>query len=146
MLGECGVYVFVFVLVAGYPIFVFGYSQLARGISYRSKKRVPSHMILLYGTSMSICRLVQAAGRSLGEQATPLRANGFAHVTLLTLAHDFDTIRYARARARPRPHARTPARVHCHRNYPDFLEAIRAKMVNDGISLRDALEARQAGR
>ena len=30
------------------PVFVFGYSQLVRGISYRASRRVPSHFILLY--------------------------------------------------------------------------------------------------
>ena len=49
---------------------------------------------------MSNCRLVQAAGRAQGEQATALRANNFDRVTLLTLSHDFDTIK----------------------NYPGFLE------------------------
>tara|TARA_B100000795_G_scaffold43559_1_gene28544 strand:- start:398 stop:592 length:195 start_codon:yes stop_codon:yes gene_type:complete len=61
---------------------------------------VPSHFILLHGGSMSNCRLVQAAGRAQGEQATALRANNFDRVTLLTLSHDFDTIK----------------------NYPSFLE------------------------
>lgn len=49
---------------------------------------------------MSICRLVQAAGRAHGEQASRLRANGFDRVKILTLAHDFDTVK----------------------NYPSFLE------------------------
>ena len=82
------------------PIFVFGYSQLMRGISYRSSARVPSHYALQYGNAMSICRLVQAAGRAHGEQASTLRANGFDRVQMLTKAHDFDTIK----------------------NYPSFLE------------------------
>ena len=69
-------------------------------LRYRSKKRVPTHYALLHGGAMSICRLVQAAGRAHGEQASRLRANGFDQVTLLTLAHDFDTIK----------------------NYPSFLE------------------------
>ena len=110
-----------------WPVFVFGYSQLMRGLScacnfaplcalnlhltsrfsrapallrYRSNKRVPSHYILLHGGGMSTCRLVQAAGRAQGDQASALRANNFDRVTLLTLSHDFDTIK----------------------NYPSFLE------------------------
>ena len=66
------------------PVFVFGYSQLVRGISYRSRRRVPSHFILLYKDGMPLCRLVQAAGRAMGEQASALRANGFNSVKLLT--------------------------------------------------------------
>ena len=42
---------------------------------------------------MSNCRLVQAAGRAQGEQASVLRANNFDRVTLLTLSHDFDTVK-----------------------------------------------------
>ena len=69
-------------------------------LRYRSKKRVPTHYTLLHGGAMSICRLVQAAGRAHGEQASRLRANGFDRVKILTLAHDFDTVK----------------------NYPSFLE------------------------
>jgi len=99
------------------PIFVFGYSQLMRGLSYRSSRRVPSHYVLLYGKSMSICRLVQAAGRAHGDQARMLTKNGFGQVTILTKAHDFDTIK----------------------NYPDFLEAIKGRM-QGGMNLQDALQ------
>ncbi|KAJ1627299.1 hypothetical protein T492DRAFT_1120957 [Pavlovales sp. CCMP2436] len=106
------------------PIIVFGYSQLMRGISYRSALRVPTHLILLFGSSMSLCRLVQAAGRTNGEQLCQLNQGGFDHVKVLTPADDFDTIR----------------------NYPAFLEAIKAKMENDGLSLRAALASRQEGK
>ena len=105
------------------PIFVFGYSQLMRGLSYRSSRRVPSHYVLLYGKSMSICRLVQAAGRAHGDQATVLRQNGFEHVTLLTKAHDFDTIK----------------------NYPSFLEAIKTRMAG-GATLQQALQQQFEGK
>ena len=30
------------------PIFIVGYSKMRRGISFRSKKRVPTHMLVLY--------------------------------------------------------------------------------------------------
>jgi hypothetical protein len=104
-------------LYRDYPVYVFGYSQLVRGISYRSRWRVPTHMVLLYGKSTSMCRLVQAAGRANGEQAGALRQNGFEKVTLLTLANDYDAI--------------------C--NYPAFLEKIKRSMDQQGHSLDSAL-------
>ena len=105
------------------PVFVFGYSQLARGISYRSRRRVPSHFILLYKDAMPLCRLVQAAGRAMGEQASALRANGFTCVKLLTQAADFDAIRA----------------------YPEFLKAIKERM-SSGMSLKEALETEHPGK
>ena len=85
------------------PVFVFGYSQLVRGISYRSHRRVPSHFILLYKDGMPLCRLVQAAGRAMGEQASALRANGFGCVKLLTQAADL-------TRSVPTPSSSKPSR------------------------------------
>jgi len=105
------------------PIFVFGYSQLARGISYRSRQRVPSHFILVLKQNMSMCRLVQAAGRANGEQATVLRKNGFQHVTLLTLHHDFDTVRL----------------------YPEFLQKIKSKMSEHNLTLDEAMRRPNSG-
>ena len=102
------------------PIFVFGYSQMQRGISYRSSTRVPSHMILDFKKAMSLCRLVQAAGRSNGKQATQLMTNmGLDRpiVRLLTSSNDFDAIR----------------------NYPRFLEQIRQNMVDHDMNLEQAL-------
>ena len=101
------------------PIFVFGYSQMVRGVSYRSRHRVPSHFVLMYKSGMPLCRLVQAAGRAMGEQARQLRANGFTDVLLLTQAQDYDVI--------------------C--AYPEFLKAIKREM-EGGASLADALENR----
>ena len=66
---------------------------------------------------------VQAAGRAHGDQATVLRQNGFEHVTLLTKAHDFDTIK----------------------NYPDFLEAIKKRM-EGGATLQQALQQQFEGK
>ena len=98
------------------PIFVFGYSQMVRGVSFRSTLRVPSHFVLMYKSGMPLCRLVQAAGRAMGEQATQLRANGFDHVRMLTQNHDYDVI--------------------C--AYPEFLKKIKDEM-RDGASLAVAL-------
>ena len=104
------------------PVFVFGYSQLVRGISYRSRRRVPSHFILLYKDGMPLCRLVQAAGRAMGEQASVLRANGFQNVKLLTQTQDFDAIRA----------------------YPEFLSQV-GKRLGSGMTLRTALEQQFEG-
>ena len=111
------------------PIFVFGYSQMQRGISYRSSNRVPTHMVLQFGKAMSLCRLVQAAGRANGKQAEKLCENmgfppGQAKVKLLTNNRDFDAIR----------------------NYPAFLEEIRRAMRNGELNLAQALELRFDGR
>ena len=100
------------------PIFIFGYSQLVRGVSYRSRRRVPSHFVLLYKSGMPLCRLVQAAGRAMGEQYKQLRENGFDHVVMLTQPRDYDAL--------------------C--AYPEFLKAIKRKM-ESGASLADALGA-----
>ena len=105
------------------PVFVFGYSQLVRGISYRSSRRVPSHFILLYKDGTSLCRLVQAAGRAMGEQASVLRANGFTDVKLLTQTQDFDAIRA----------------------YPEFLKTVKERM-SSGMTLKAALEQQFFGK
>jgi hypothetical protein len=109
------------------PIYVFGYSQMQRGISYRSRRRVPSHMILQFGKAMSLCRLVQAAGRANGKQAQQLMENMGLRtpiVKLLTNSTDFDAIR----------------------NYPAFLEAIRRNMQEHSMTLGEALRAEYSGR
>ena len=109
------------------PIFVFGYSQMQRGLSYRSARRVPSHMILQFGKAMSLCRLVQAAGRANGKQAHQLMVNMGSSspvVKLLTNSTDFDAIR----------------------NYPAFLETIRRDMQENNMNLGGALQATYSGR
>eukprot|EP00966_Prymnesium_polylepis_P204889 4746999-Prymnesium_polylepis.1 len=67
---------------------------------------------------MPLCRVVQAAGQAMGEQAATLRKNGFDSVTILTQPQDYDAI--------------------C--KYPDFLKEIKAKM-DAGDSLSTALQA-----
>jgi hypothetical protein len=99
------------------PIFVFGYSQLARGISYRSHKRVPSHMVLHLGKDRAICKLVQAAGRAAGESRAQLTADGFTHVTILMNPEDFGTLNA----------------------YPLFLEDPEKKMQAEGSTLGEAI-------
>ena len=77
---------------------------------------MPSHFVLLYKSGMPLCRLVQAAGRAMGEQARQLRANGFNDVLLLTQAQDYDVI--------------------C--AYPEFLKAIKPHLHHIlGVKLMD---------
>jgi len=100
------------------PVFVFGYSQLQRGISYRSQYRAPSHYLLDFGDDMPICRLVQTAGRASGEQKQLLMDNGFGgRVTILTKPFDYDTIQ----------------------NYPAFLDEVKGTMDREQQNLRDAI-------
>jgi len=106
------------------PIFVFGYSQLARGISYRSRERVPSHLVLSLGKDMAICKLVQAAGRAAGESQRQLIANGFDHVTILTNPEDYDTL--------------------C--AYPPFLVELKKKMQAEDGSLGETMVKRFPGK
>jgi hypothetical protein len=100
------------------PIFVFGYSQMMRGLSYRSKLRVPSHVVIFFRESMSMCKLVQAAGRSNGEQRSVLKKNGFEHVTILTSYEDFQTIH----------------------KYPEFLDIIKKRMQESNQTLGGVLK------
>ncbi len=46
------------------PIAVFGYTMMARGESFVTKKRVPSHMVLFMTAGASFDLLVQTAGRA----------------------------------------------------------------------------------
>lgn len=46
------------------PIFVFGYSKMKRCISYRSDRRVPTHMVLSLGFGQSDESFIQAIGRA----------------------------------------------------------------------------------
>jgi len=97
------------------PLVIIGYSQMIRGDSFRSNERVPTHICVNLGRQMSIEKMVQAMGRATyGE--SKLQDNGFEHVTVLTLASDYDT-----AQA-----------------YPVWLQEMSDKLA-DGMSIQDAL-------
>jgi len=49
------------------PIFVLGYSKMERSISYRADGRVPTHMTVSIGGTMSFERLIQTLGRCTGR-------------------------------------------------------------------------------
>ena len=70
------------------PVFVFGYSRVQRGESFRSNQRVPTHMISCLAPSLSIEKIVQSVGRATFLGKERLEENGFSHVTLLTTAQD----------------------------------------------------------
>ena len=71
------------------PIFVFAFSKMRRCISYRSEKRVPTHMVLSLGDFQSNEAYIQALGRAtFNGLETVLKANGFPHVTILTTKND----------------------------------------------------------
>ena len=46
------------------PIFIFGFSKMRRGISFRSDKRVPTHMVMSLGRGHNISTVVQTLGRA----------------------------------------------------------------------------------
>jgi hypothetical protein len=72
------------------PIFVFGWTKMRRCISYRSDKRVPTHMVLLLGYNQSDESYIQALGRAtFNGLETTLAKNGHSHVTILTSSDDF---------------------------------------------------------
>lgn len=46
------------------PIFIFGFSKLRRGISYRSDFRVPTHFVVSLGRGHNAMNVIQAMGRA----------------------------------------------------------------------------------
>jgi hypothetical protein len=76
------------------PIFVFGYSKMRRCISYRSEKRVPTHLVLYLGIGQSNESFIQALGRAtFNGLETCLKKNGFKHVTVLLSYNDLQMAR-----------------------------------------------------
>jgi hypothetical protein len=67
-----------------WPIFVFGFSKMQRGMSFRSNQRVPSHILLSLGDGYSTEGMIQALGRATFNGKHILRTNGFQNVTVLT--------------------------------------------------------------
>lgn len=71
------------------PVFVFAFSKMKRGISYRSDQRVPTHFVLSLGRGHNAMNVIQAMGRATFNGKNILTQNGFGHVTLLSTATDF---------------------------------------------------------
>jgi hypothetical protein len=101
------------------PVVVMGYSQMMRGESFRTTRRVPTHIVCALGTAMSIEKMIQALGRATYTNST-LEENGFNHVTVLTYPNDYDTA--------------------C--AYPIWLDEMQKKLQH-GTSIEDALSPGQ---
>jgi hypothetical protein len=71
------------------PLFIFAFSKMRRGISYRSSKRVPTHIVILLGRGHNASNVVQAMGRATGNWKSVLESNGFNHSKILTASNDY---------------------------------------------------------
>lgn len=79
------------------PMAIFGYSRMIRSESFRSGTRVPTHIVLNLGKTMSIDKFIQAMGRATFRGASLLKfeRNNWEHVKILTTHNDYDSaIRY----------------------------------------------------
>eukprot|EP00956_Cyclotella_meneghiniana_P007824 scaffold10435_cov69-Cyclotella_meneghiniana.AAC.4 len=72
------------------PIFKFGYRKMCRCISFRSNRRVPTHMVMMLGRGYSIGSVIQTLGRNTGNSRSELKENGFDSVTILTTREDLN--------------------------------------------------------
>lgn len=103
------------------PIFIFGFSRMQRGDSFRSDRRVPTHTLVALGPSQCIEQLLQALGRATFNGRGVLAANGFPHVTALVPANDWDSAQ----------------------SYPRFQQELRQRLTQ-GESLADLLDGTSA--
>eukprot|EP00957_Ditylum_brightwellii_P164165 12499343-Ditylum_brightwellii.AAC.1 len=71
------------------PLFIFAFSKMRRGISYRSTRRVPTHIAILLGQGHNAMNVVQAMGRATFNGRSVLSGNGMQNVTLLTTSNDY---------------------------------------------------------
>lgn len=78
-----------------WPIVVFGFSLMTRGISFRSDKRVPTHMVMSLGRGHNAMNMIQTMGRATFNGRSVLKQNGFTDVKLLTTKNDFITAKKA---------------------------------------------------
>ena len=73
------------------PIFIFGFSKMNRGMSFRSTNRVPTHMLVSRGGGYSIEDVIQTLGRGTFNGRDVLEKNGFQNVTVLCEWRDLMT-------------------------------------------------------
>eukprot|EP00956_Cyclotella_meneghiniana_P011335 scaffold15938_cov27-Cyclotella_meneghiniana.AAC.1 len=76
------------------PIVVFGFSQLTRGRSISSAKRVVTHIAVMRGNGHNLGNTFQAVGRGAYQGKDTLQSNGYDHVTILTTQSDYETIQH----------------------------------------------------
>jgi hypothetical protein len=66
------------------PVVIFGYYNLDRSISFRSDRRVPTHMIMLPGSGQANQTVRQTAGRATYKGRRLLKENtGGANIKIL---------------------------------------------------------------
>lgn len=70
------------------PLFIFGFSKMRRGVSFRSSRRVPTHFLVALGRGYNCSNVVQTLGRATFNGKSILKENGFSHVTMLTNHQD----------------------------------------------------------
>lgn len=110
------------------PIFVFGWTKMRRCISYRSDRRVPTHMVLLLGQNQSDESYIQALGRAtFNGLETVLAKNGHSHITVLTSKNDF-----AMARKHQNFVQDISTRVKAGENRQDIISAAKQEILFNG--------------
>lgn len=72
------------------PVFIFGFSKMRRGISFRSDRRVPTHMTMMLSRGHNLSTVIQTLGRATFNGKDTLQTNGFQHVTILTTQMDYE--------------------------------------------------------
>jgi hypothetical protein len=75
------------------PIFVFGFSKMTRGLSFRSARRVPTHVTASRGYGYAYEEVTQTLGRGTGCGMSVLQENGFEHVTVLSTSQDLALVK-----------------------------------------------------
>mmetsp|Transcript_14299 Transcript_14299/g.20824 ORF Transcript_14299/g.20824 Transcript_14299/m.20824 type:complete len:1022 (-) Transcript_14299:81-3146(-) len=71
------------------PVFIFGFSKVCRGTSFRSNKRVPTHMLMALGRGHNTSTVIQTFGRATCNGRSILKENGIQHVKILTTRSDY---------------------------------------------------------
>lgn len=72
------------------PVIVCGYSQLTRSLSVWSRRRVPTHHVVIRGPSMDINQYCQAFARFFGQSKDILQKNGFDSIVILAEQPDWE--------------------------------------------------------
>lgn len=75
------------------PVFIFGFIKMCRGISFRSAKRVPTHMVVSLGRGHNSSTVLQTIGRATFNGKSILEENGWKTVKVLTTESDLNTSR-----------------------------------------------------
>lgn len=71
------------------PIFIFGFSKMRRGISFRSNLRAPTHLVMMLSSGHHMSNVIQTLGRASGNSKSVLQENGYQSVKILTTQQDY---------------------------------------------------------